>query len=69
MILFLSVMDFYYDRTINFYKLLGTAIYVAIVGPIIQHITWWDLEGKRTNAKLNDRMKSIEKITGGDGET
>lgn len=60
MILFMSLMDYYYDHTLDLKKLLWTAIYFVLAAPIITLATWWSNEGMRTSANLDARMKSIE---------
>jgi hypothetical protein len=66
MLLFMSLMDYFYDRSFNPNKILWTLIYFVIVAPIITLATWWTNEGKFTGAKIDARMKSIKNMSSDD---
>lgn len=69
MILFMSFMDVAFDGRLNLRKLLWTMTYLVIVSPIMMLATWWSNEGRFTSARIDSRMKAIEKMLANNRET
>jgi hypothetical protein len=40
------------------YSLLSNAIVYPIMGMVIAHVTWWDMEGKYKAALIDARVKT-----------
>lgn len=46
----------FYDGTE--YSLLSNAILYSIMGMVLAHVTWWDMEGKYKAALIDARVKA-----------
>jgi hypothetical protein len=40
------------------YSLLSNAILYSIMGMVLAHVTWWDMEGKYKAALIDARVKA-----------
>ena len=66
MIVGMSLSEYFLFR--SFRQLVPTVLYFVIAAPIVSLVLWWSSEGAYTAAKIDARMKAIEKMSS-DGET
>ena len=66
MIVGMSLTEYFRYR--SFRLLVPIVIYFAIAAPIVSLVLWWSNEGAYVAARLDARMKVIEKVSS-DGET
>lgn len=57
MIVFTTTADYFIDSEIHISRLPYKILYWALVGVIVGFTSWWTMEGRYKNAKLEARIK------------
>ena len=58
MVLITSMVDFYFDRSMNGRGFLYRAIYFLVAGFVVGLVGWWGNESRYKNAKIDARINS-----------
>ena len=58
MIVATAIGDYFFDSQIHFPRFLYKSIYFALAGILLGFVSWWTMEGRYRNAKLEERIKA-----------